>query len=81
MPQRQFILVGDSGEKDPEMYAKIAAKHPRQIVRICIRQVDENPLDQARLFKIQRRYPGIVPVEIFHEPQQLGELPLPSPQR
>lgn len=81
MPQRQFILVGDSGEKDPEMYAKIAAKHPRQIARICIRQVDENPLDQARLSKIQRRYPGIVPVEIFREPQQLGELPLPSPQR
>jgi phosphatidate phosphatase APP1 len=26
MPQRHFVLVGDNGEKDPEMYAKIASK-------------------------------------------------------
>jgi phosphatidate phosphatase APP1 len=78
LPQRQFVLVGDSGEKDPEMYAKIAAKHPRQIARICIRQIDENPVDEMRLAKIYRRYPKTVPIEIFTEPQQLGEHPLPA---
>jgi phosphatidate phosphatase APP1 len=76
LPQRQFILVGDSGEKDPEMYAKLATRHPRQIARICIRQVDENPLDHARLAKIQRRYPSNVRIEIFRDPQQLGNHPL-----
>lgn len=76
LPQRRFILVGDSGEKDPEMYAKIATRHPRQIARICIRQVDENPLDQTRLAKIQRRYPSNVHIEIFQDPKQLGDQPL-----
>lgn len=79
LPQRQFVLVGDSGEKDPEMYAKIAAKHPEQIARVCIRQIDENPLNEIRLSKIYRRYSKTVPIEIFTDPQQLGEHPLPPP--
>lgn len=41
-PQRQFILVGDSGEKDPEVYGKIARKFPKQIIRILIRKVGDN---------------------------------------
>ncbi len=44
-PQRQFILVGDSGEKDPEVYAKLARKYPTQITRILIRKVGENNSD------------------------------------
>lgn len=75
LPQRQFILVGDSGERDPEMYVKLAAKHPKQIARICIRQIDANPLDQTRLSKLRRRYPSMVPIEIFEEPEQLGPHP------
>lgn len=81
LPQRQFVLVGDSGEKDPEMYAKIAAKHPEHIARVCIRQIDENPLDETRLAKIYRRYSKTVPIEIFTDPQQLGEHPLSPAQR
>jgi len=75
LPQRQFLLVGDSGERDPEIYAKIAAKHPKQVFRICIRQIDENPLDAMRLNKIYRRYGMTVPIQVFSEPQQLGDLP------
>ncbi|PJZ44116.1 phosphatidate phosphatase App1 family protein [Leptospira brenneri] len=33
----KFILVGDSGEKDPEAYAKLASKYPNQVSRIYIR--------------------------------------------
>eukprot|EP00471_Norrisiella_sphaerica_P013828 CAMPEP_0184494328 /NCGR_PEP_ID=MMETSP0113_2-20130426/28436_1 /TAXON_ID=91329 /ORGANISM="Norrisiella sphaerica, Strain BC52" /LENGTH=501 /DNA_ID=CAMNT_0026880047 /DNA_START=227 /DNA_END=1733 /DNA_ORIENTATION=+ len=39
-PERQFILVGDSGEKDPKIYADIAQKFPRQINRVYIRRVN-----------------------------------------
>jgi phosphatidate phosphatase APP1 len=60
------------------MYAKLAAKHPKQIARICIRQIDANPLDQARLAKLHRRYPNIVPIEIFEVPEQLGPRPCQS---
>ena len=44
-PQRRFILVGDSGEADPEVYGEVTRRHPQQIERILIRDVtgeDEN---------------------------------------
>ena len=44
-PARRFVLVGDSGEKDPYIYAKLAAKYPLQIARICIRQVPPRNLE------------------------------------
>lgn len=76
MPQRKYVLVGDSGEKDPEMYAKIAQRHPEQVLRICIRQIEERPLDSMRLSKIYRRYGISVPIEVFHDARQLGNQPL-----
>ncbi|MBL4885669.1 MAG: App1 family protein, partial [Planctomycetaceae bacterium] len=36
-PGRRFLLFGDSGEKDPEMYGEIARKFPEQIAGIYIR--------------------------------------------
>jgi phosphatidate phosphatase APP1 len=42
-PQRRFVLVGDSGEKDPEIYGQIAREFPKQVRAIFIRDVmDEN---------------------------------------
>lgn len=38
-PQRTFILVGDSGEKDPEAYQAIREAFPDQVVEIKIRDV------------------------------------------
>jgi hypothetical protein len=38
-PGRDFILVGDSGERDPEVYRAIQRLFPRQIRRILIRDV------------------------------------------
>lgn len=38
-PKRNFILVGDSGEHDPQAYAKVAREHPDQITKILIRNV------------------------------------------
>jgi phosphatidate phosphatase APP1 len=45
-PNRRFILVGDSGEKDPEVYGHVtrSLKRPQQIVKIFIRDVtDQQP--------------------------------------
>jgi hypothetical protein len=47
-PGRKFVLVGDSGEKDPEVYAAIAREHPGQIVRIFIRDVTGELADAER---------------------------------
>jgi hypothetical protein len=39
LPRRQFILVGDSGEKDPEVYRAIQKLFPQQVLEIYIRDV------------------------------------------
>lgn len=36
-----FVLVGDSGERDPEIYARFARAHPGRVLRIYIREADE----------------------------------------
>lgn len=38
-PTTRFLLVGDSGEHDPEIYDGIRTAHPDQIAGIAIRQV------------------------------------------
>ncbi|MFY7875972.1 MAG: phosphatidate phosphatase App1 family protein, partial [Pirellula sp.] len=74
LPQRSFVLVGDSGERDPEIYAKLASKFPRQVTRICIRQIQANPLDPERPNTLYRRYGMTVPIQVFSSPSQLGDL-------
>jgi hypothetical protein len=48
-PGRQFILVGDSGEKDPEVYGEIARNHLGQVVRVFIRDVPGSDVSKERL--------------------------------
>jgi phosphatidate phosphatase APP1 len=38
-PQLPFVLVGDSGERDPDIYLEIAARHPGRVRAIYIREV------------------------------------------
>ena len=47
-PQRRVVLVGDSGEQDPEVYAPIARDLPDRIVRIYIRDVTGEKRDAPR---------------------------------
>ncbi len=35
----RFILIGDSGQKDPEIYSRIAGEHPGRVLCIYIRNV------------------------------------------
>jgi phosphatidate phosphatase APP1 len=47
-PQHRFILVGDSGEQDPEIYAGMAARHRHQVEAILIRDVTGEGGDSER---------------------------------
>lgn len=38
-PNHQFVFVGDSGERDPEIYGALAREHPHQVAKILIRNV------------------------------------------
>ncbi|MDT3672471.1 MAG: DUF2183 domain-containing protein [Aromatoleum sp.] len=42
-PDLPFVLIGDSGEKDPEVYAEIVHAHPGRIRAIYIRSVNPDP--------------------------------------
>ncbi len=37
-PKRRFVLIGDSGERDPEIYGAVARQFPGRIARILIRR-------------------------------------------
>ena len=74
-PGRRFLLVGDSGERDPEVYAEVARRRPDQVTGIAIRQV-EGRLSLRRqrpwLERIARRLPeGFMTV--FTEPTELDD--------
>ncbi|MET0928705.1 MAG: phosphatase domain-containing protein [Aeromicrobium sp.] len=46
-PDLSFVLIGDSGEKDPEIYADIVSSHPGRILAVYIREVRLDPGDGA----------------------------------
>ena len=50
-PSLRFVLIGDSGERDPEIYAEILRRHPQSVQVIYIRNVDPDP---ARIDALDR---------------------------
>jgi len=49
-PQREFTLIGDSGEHDPEIFNTIKKRYPKQIKEIRIRDiVNDGKLNPERL--------------------------------
>jgi len=52
-PQPHFILIGDSGEQDADIYAQIARKYPHRIRQIFIHEVPRkggDKLDYQKVF-------------------------------
>jgi hypothetical protein len=47
-PHRKFLLVGDSGEQDPQIFARLLRERPDQILKAYIREVTEEPADSPR---------------------------------
>ena len=72
-PERRFVLVGDSGEKDAEIYGKVARKFPKQVERILIRRVEGRAWTRYRVAKAFRK----VPMELwqtFRVPTQIRDV-------
>jgi phosphatidate phosphatase APP1 len=57
-PDRRFLLVGDSGQRDPEIYGSVTRQSPRQVMAILIRELPQRPLSAARCRKAFRRLPA-----------------------
>ena len=65
----KFILIGDSGEKDPEAYAKLALKYPERITKIYIRKAYDENLE----VRIQAVFKNIPPEKFlfFQNPEEI----------
>tara|TARA_R110002012_G_scaffold8718_1_gene40070 strand:- start:736 stop:1191 length:456 start_codon:yes stop_codon:yes gene_type:complete len=47
------ILIGDSGQHDPEVYIEIVKAYPDRIKAIYIRRVDKNPKREAAIQRLR----------------------------
>lgn len=50
-PQLPFVLIGDSGQQDPEIYREVVLRYPDRIKAIYIRSVNPDP---ARIEAVDR---------------------------
>lgn len=51
-PSLQFILIGDTGQQDPEIYRQIVAEFPTRVKAIYIRDVTRTPERSAAVKKL-----------------------------
>jgi phosphatidate phosphatase APP1 len=57
-PRMQFVLIGDSGQEDPEIYADVVATHPGRILAVYIRNVSQHPEDSPAIRELTQRVAG-----------------------
>lgn len=78
LPGRSFVLVGDSGEQDPEIYAALARQHPGRIVKILIRDLESGDGNAARFRRVFDGLPDSL-WQVFRSADALpAELPRPA---
>lgn len=71
-PHLQFVLIGDSGEKDPFVYYEIAKKYPGRISAIYIRDVQD--LRRRRQLQQFLEENQSVQVQVFESYRQLAQM-------
>ncbi|MCP4135714.1 MAG: App1 family protein [bacterium] len=74
-PKRKFVLIGDSGEHDAEVYAETAKEYKGRVIAICIRDAG-NLAEKREAFK--KLFSGIDAVEVkfFKKGRELRGLKL-----
>lgn len=77
-PRRQFILVGDSGEHDPELYADFARRYPNQVIGIYIRNVTRATPGDERFGRVFAALPPTL-WRLFNDPIELNQVLIPEP--
>jgi phosphatidate phosphatase APP1 len=54
-PDLPFVLIGDSGERDPEIYAEVVARHAARVRAVYIRSVDQRSERLAAIAALAER--------------------------
>jgi hypothetical protein len=72
LPERRYVLVGDSEQHDPEDYAAVARQHPAQVVRILIRNLTCQDRDCPRY---RETFRGLPPElwQLFTDPAEIKD--------
>ncbi|MCX7723482.1 MAG: DUF2183 domain-containing protein [Verrucomicrobiae bacterium] len=73
-PRRRFLLIGDSGERDPEVYAVLARKYPQQVVGVWIRDVTGESREAERYRKAFTGLPESL-WQVFRDPAEIRKTP------
>lgn len=80
---RALVLVGDSGERDPEIYGTIARLYPKRIRRIFIRAVKGEKDNDKRFTEAFKGVPRekwmIFRDPVRDLPKDLDATPIPEP--
>jgi phosphatidate phosphatase APP1 len=70
-PERKFVMVGDSGERDPEIYGDLARAYRKQVEHIFIRAVTSDSIRSARYAQAFRDLPASM-WTLFHDPAKIA---------
>jgi phosphatidate phosphatase APP1 len=71
-PKRHVVLVGDSGEKDPETYATILSEFPDRVDVVYIHNVTAQDQSASRYKELFPTVAMVAKLRVFNDP---GELP------
>ncbi len=71
-PRLPFVLLGDSGQHDPEIYAEAVRRHPGRILAVYIREVRLDPLD-GRVEKVQAGWDDSVPLVVAADSSAMAQ--------
>jgi len=74
-PERRFVLVGDSGEQDPEIYGDVARRFRTQVAHIFIRNVTKEDGEALRYRDSFRDLPATT-WSVFEDPRLLQDMPI-----
>ena len=77
-PFRKYVLIGDAGENDLEIYGAIARQFPAHVEQICIRILPGQRIAKSRVRKALRGLPNDL-WRLFSEAEELHSLKFPEP--
>lgn len=72
-PLRKFVLVGDSGEYDPEIYGALARRFPAQVAAVLIRRVPGQKIAPFRWQRAFRKLPA-TQWQLFDAAEEIADI-------
>jgi len=77
--ERTFVFVGDSGERDAEVYGTLASRFPNQVAAILIRDVGGTGLTSPNVVQLYAKLPAHIERRVFRDTRELEGF-TPSPR-